>query len=113
MNKERELLIKAVEWMHELKYVWANVRDSGDYDLLELIEDINKIEQLLVQPEQDLREDLREGISLRDQFAGLAMQGMTDPQPKFYSADDIDDVAELAYKQADAMLAEREKRDDL
>jgi hypothetical protein len=52
MSKERELLIKAVEWMHELKYVWANVRDSGDYDLLELIAGINKIEKILAQPEQ-------------------------------------------------------------
>jgi len=54
---------------------------------------------------------LREGISLRDHFAGLAMQGMTDPQPKFYSANDIDCIAELAYKQADAMLAERERKE--
>jgi hypothetical protein len=38
--------------MHELKYVWANVRDSGDYDLLDLIAGINKIEKLLAQPEQ-------------------------------------------------------------
>jgi hypothetical protein len=62
---------------------------------------------------EDLREDLREGITLRDHFAGLAMQGMTDPQPKFYCTDDIDSVAKLAYKQADAMLAEREKAHDL
>ena len=52
MSVERELLIAAVEWMHELKYVWANVRDSGDYDLLDLIAGINKIEKLLAQPEQ-------------------------------------------------------------
>ncbi len=49
---------------------------------------------------------------LRDHFAGLAMQGMTDPQPKFYCGDDIDSVAELAYKQADVMLAEREKNEN-
>jgi hypothetical protein len=52
MSRERELLVEAVEWMHELKYVWANVRDSGDYDLLDLIAGINKIEKLLAQPEQ-------------------------------------------------------------
>jgi hypothetical protein len=51
MSKERELLIKAVEWMHELKYLYANTRDAGDYDLLELIADINNIELLLAQPE--------------------------------------------------------------
>lgn len=54
MSKERELLIGAVEWMHELKYVLANVRDSGDYDLLELIADINNIELLLAQTEQNI-----------------------------------------------------------
>ena len=53
MSRERELLVEAVEWMHELKYVWANVRDSGDYDLLDLIVDINKIEKLLTQPETE------------------------------------------------------------
>jgi hypothetical protein len=47
MSKERELLIKAVEWMHELKYVWLEERDCGDRALLDLIADINKIEKLL------------------------------------------------------------------
>ena len=57
MSKELELLQKALEWMEELKYAWANVRDSGDYDLLELIADINKIEKLLLaqpEPEQEV-----------------------------------------------------------
>ena len=54
MSKERELLIAAVEWMHELKYVWADARNSGDRVLLELIADINKIEVVLAQPEQRL-----------------------------------------------------------
>jgi len=53
MSKELELLQKSLEWMEELKYVWVNVRDSGDYDLLELIADISKIEKLLAQTEQD------------------------------------------------------------
>jgi len=53
MNKERELLVEAVEWMQELKYVYADARDSGDRVLLELIADINKIENLLTQPEQE------------------------------------------------------------
>ena len=51
MTAERELLIDAVEWMQELKYVYADARDSGDRVLLELIADINKIEKLLNQPE--------------------------------------------------------------
>jgi len=53
MSKERALLIGAVEWMQELKYVYADARDSGDRVLLELIADINKIENLLAQPEQE------------------------------------------------------------
>ena len=51
MSIERKLLQEALEWMEELKYVWSNSRDSGDYDLLDLISGINKIEQLLAQPE--------------------------------------------------------------
>jgi hypothetical protein len=51
MTKEREVLLEALEWMHELRYVWENSRDSGDYDLLDLIAGINKIEKLLAQPE--------------------------------------------------------------
>ena len=55
-----------------------------------------------------LREGLREGISLRDHFAGLAMQGV------LAMDDDIDFkyISSVAYNMADAMLAEREKRDD-
>ena len=120
---------------------------------------IAEIQDLLAQPEQDLREDLREEISLRDatndglrkeiaslrtandrqeadlrlaktalaetmklfnnqpndsglrdHFAGLAMQALLSSGedrafiPSF--------VAENAYMMADAMLAEREKKDD-
>ena len=54
MNKEKELLIGAVEWMQELKYVYADARDSGDRVLLELIADINKIEVVLSKPKRDL-----------------------------------------------------------
>jgi mRNA deadenylase 3'-5' endonuclease subunit Ccr4 len=53
MSKERELLIGAVEWMHELKYLYADTRDAGDWVLLELIADINNIELLLAQTEQE------------------------------------------------------------
>jgi hypothetical protein len=52
MSKERELLKGAVEWLHELKYAWVEERDWGDRDLLDLVADINKIEQLLNSPEQ-------------------------------------------------------------
>ena len=50
---------------------------------------------------------LHHGMTLRDHFAGLAMQG-------FLSSDintkwDEDDIALIAYGQADAMLKRREK----
>ena len=53
-----------------------------------------------------LREDLREGISLRDHFAGLALPGLIVTKP-----DDVtlDLVAKAAYNVADAMMAERDK----
>jgi hypothetical protein len=57
---------------------------------------------------KDLREDIREGISLRDHFAGLAMQGILTTLSKTVNPDS---VAQMAYNMADAMLAEREKRD--
>lgn len=47
------------------------------------------------------------GMSLRDYFAAKAMQGWTsNPLPNDSS---IKDVAEWAYRQADAMLLERAK----
>ena len=109
MSKERELLKGAVEWLQDLKYMWADTRDSGDWVLLELIADIKRIENLLAQPEQDLREDLREGISLRDHFAGLAMQGVVVSRPTW---EDTRRIALTSYEMADAMLAEREKGND-
>lgn len=53
------------------------------------------------------------GMSLRDHFAGLAMQGMY-ANPGFTLVEDPaitveDQIAEFAYKQADAMLAELER----
>lgn len=53
---------------------------------------------------------LHHGMTLRDHFAGLAMQVLI-------AADvtvvwDNQSIAELAYDQADAMLAEREKKND-
>jgi len=97
MSKERELLKK---WMKDCMWRGSNM------SLLE------ETKELLSQPEQKLREELREGlreeISLRDHFAGLAMQG-------FLAADyndwDYEKLALTSYEQADAMIAEREKRD--
>jgi len=59
-----------------------------------------------------LREDIREGISLRDHFAGLAMQSLL---TKASITVGSDSVAMAAYHVAHQMLKERsrgEKRDD-
>ena len=57
--------------------------------------------------ERDLREDLREGISLRDHFAGLAMQGICASAPNVEWTDAL--ISKEAYRMADAMIAERVK----
>ena len=44
--------------------------------LLERDEQISKLIVVNIKLREKLREDLREGISLRDHFAGLAMQGI-------------------------------------
>jgi hypothetical protein len=54
-----------------------------------------------------LREDLREGITLRDHFAGLAMQEFL-ALNKFKTAL----VVDMAYVMADAMIAERGKNEN-
>jgi hypothetical protein len=50
-------------------------------------------------------------MTLRDHFAGLAMQGLFASDAKHYheDADIFDVMAEAAYKTADAMLKERNK----
>jgi len=58
MSIERELLVEALGWMEELKYVYADSLNSGDRLALELRADINKIELLLTQPEQTEQEPL-------------------------------------------------------
>ena len=52
--------------------------------------------------QEDLREDLREGISLRDHFAGLAMQ-------EFIALNTFKMglIVTMSYDTADAMMTER------
>ena len=96
MSKERELLKKALDFM----------LDAGA-NLNPLFKEIN--DNLLDQPEQDLREglreDIREGITLRDHFAGLAMQVL------LVDATSMNNAALNAYDMADLMMAERGKND--
>jgi len=72
MSKERELLIKAVEWMQDLKYVWVEERDWGDRALLELIADINKIEVVLSKPKRDLDEQRLPRAEMTEYEKGFA-----------------------------------------
>ena len=58
-----------------------------------------------IQTALDLREGLREEISLRDHFAGLAMQVL------LVDATSMNNAARNAYDMADLMLTEREKND--
>ena len=55
---------------------------------------------------EGLREDLREGISLRDHLAGLAMQVL------LVDATSMNNAASNAYDMADLMLAERGKNEN-
>ena len=50
------------------------------------------------------------GMSLRDWFAGMAMQGLLASQAPDYSMRD-EQIVSRAYTAADMMLAEREKQD--
>jgi len=79
----------------DLELKWAKekilVRDKH---ILKLAEENSKLRE-------ELREDIREGISLRDHFAGMAMQGLIAHKLG------IDSLPKAAYQIADAMLEER------
>lgn len=52
------------------------------------------------------------GMSLRDWLAGMAMQGMSSQAESLYGDDPYDNIADSAYVQADAMLAQRKVEPD-
>jgi len=109
MSIERDLLNKAIE-MIKIVPIMASIGNVPPDFASELI---LEIQQLLSQPEHDGYMDGKafkdRHITLRDHFAGMAMQG-------FLAADyndwDYEKLALTSYEQADAMIAEREKRDD-
>ena len=88
MSKERELLKRVRDTLLELK--------ETHYDLY-----------WDIQTALDLREDLREGISLRDHFAGLAMQGFI-----ALNTFKMGLIVTMSYEAADLMLAERGKNEN-
>jgi len=87
MSRERELLKRVRDTLLELK--------ETHYDLY-----------WDIQTALDLREDFREGISLRNHFAGLAMQSLL---TKASATVGSDSVAMAAYHVAHQMLKERSR----
>ncbi len=94
--------------MNKREYELATLINTLQYDIAKLKEEL----------ESKYREGYMDGkafkdrhITIRDHFAGLAMQAMIAADVREVYANG--DVAEIAYKQADAMLAEREKAHDL
>jgi hypothetical protein len=84
----------------DLELKWAKEKLlERDKHILKLAEENSKLRE-------ELREDIGEGITLRDHFAGLAIQGFISLN-KF----NTDMIVKLSYDMADAMLAEREKND--
>ena len=91
MSRERELLERVRDTLLELK--------ETHYDLYWDI-------QTALDLREDLREGLREEISLRDHFAGLAMQSLL---TKASATVGSDSVAMAAYHVAHQMLKERSR----
>ena len=91
MSKERELLQRIV--------------DYADAYLEIDMEFIPAIKELLIQPAVGAPHP----ESMRDHFAGLAMQGVVVSRPTW---EDTRRIALTSYEMADAMLAERSKRDE-
>jgi hypothetical protein len=92
MSRERELLQKVRDTLRGLK--------ETHYDLYWDI-------QTALDLREGLREDLREEISLRDHFAGLAMQGLI-----ALNTFKMGLIVAMSYDTADLMLAEREKNEN-
>lgn len=61
-----------------------------------------------IHPSKDCKY-IEEGMTLRDYFAGMAMQGCMASRVNTDNYMLSDDMAELAYEVADAMIAERER----
>ena len=66
-----------------------------------------KIKNYPAFPTPEPKESGRAGITTLDYFAAKAMQGLVDKAPEGYELD-YDDIAKSAYKQAKAMMRERQ-----
>ena len=102
MFKDRKLTgsLIAHDEMYKRGYARAEFDLKRDNQMSKLVEENSKLRE-------DLREGLREEISLRDHFAGLAMQGVLVKEGIYW---DYEKLALTSYEMADAMLAERSKK---
>jgi len=57
MSKERELLQEALNWMLDLSDIYTDEGPEDDRLLLRLVDDINKIKELLAQPKKELKRE--------------------------------------------------------
>jgi len=88
MSEERELL-------SEIDILKAKIEDLKSDNLI--------LKQTLLQAQKEYSD--REAMTLRDHFAGLAMQTLPKTSP------DMETLARMSYVMADAMLAERNKNE--
>jgi len=72
--------------------------------------EINDLKQQIMWLQNQNASLINRQEALRDHFAGLAMQELMAADVRVIW--DNESIAELAYDQADAMLAEREKRNE-
>jgi hypothetical protein len=92
--------------MSEREYELATLINTLQYDIAKLKEEL---ESKYHDGYMDGKAFKDRHITLRDHFAGLAMQGFLASD---YNDWDYEKLALTCYEQADAMIAEREKRDD-
>ena len=86
--------------MSEIYILKATIEDLKNDNLI--------LKQTLLQAQKEYSD--RDAMTLRDHFAGLAMQGLLSADSENTLGDE--DCAKFAYEQADAMLKERSKSDE-
>jgi hypothetical protein len=92
--------------MNEREYELATLINSLQYDITKLKEEL---ESKYHEGYMDGKAFKDRHITMRDHFAGLAMQGVVVSRPTW---EDTRRIALTSYEMADAMMAEREKNEN-
>ena len=92
--------------MNEKEYELATLINSLQYDIAKLK---GELESKYHEGYHDGKAFKDRHLTIRDHFAGLAMQGVVVSRPTW---EDTRRIALTSYEQADAMVAEREKAHD-